>query len=226
MPTGDEAVQFRDRRDAGERLGARLAALRGQDVVVLALPRGGVPVAFEVARALSAPLDVLVARKLGAPGNPEYALGAVAEGGALVLDPEALLEADVGGAELARLVEAETAEISRRVRAYRGDRPLPEVAGRVVVLVDDGIATGRTARAALRALRARGPARLVLAAPVAAASTAAALRKEADEVVCLLEPDHFFAVGTWYEAFAQTTDSEVLELLEQAYRGGARRASH
>lgn len=226
MPTGDEGVRFRDRRDAGQRLGARLAALRGQDVLVLALPRGGVPVAFEVARALSAPLDVLVARKLGAPGNPEYALGAVAEGGALVLDPEALLEADVGGAELARLVEAETAELSRRVRAYRGDRPLPEVAGRVVILVDDGIATGRTVRAALRAVRALRPARLVLAAPVAAASTSAALRREADEVVCLLEPDHFFAVGAWYQAFPQITDGEVLGLLEQAYRGGASPASN
>ncbi len=184
--------------------------------MVLGLPRGGVPVAFEVARALGAPLEVLVARKLGAPGNPEYALGAIAEGGAVVLEDEAVAESGAGEAELARLVEQETAELARRVRAYRGDRPLPPLAGRTAILVDDGIATGRTALAAVRALRRLGPRRLVLAAPVAAAETAAKLRGEVDELVCLAEPELFFAVGSWYERFGQTSDDEVRELLERA----------
>jgi putative phosphoribosyl transferase len=210
---------FRDREDAGRQLAARLAAYREEEPVVLALPRGGVPVAFEVARALGAPLDVLVARKLGAPMNPEYALGAIAEGGALVVDRDAVAEADVSEAELAGLVERERAELSRRVRAYRGDRPIPDVAGRTAILVDDGIATGRTATAALRSLRARRPRRLVLATPVAAADTAAALRREVDELVCLREPEHFFAVGSWYEHFGQTTDDEVRDLLERSQRG-------
>lgn len=209
-------MPFRDREEAGRRLGARLAGLRGEAPVVLGLPRGGVPVAFEVARVLGAPLEVLVARKLGAPGNPEYALGAIAEGGALVLDDVAVAEAGAGEAELARLVEHETAELSRRVRAFRGDRPLPPLAGRTAILVDDGIATGRTALAAIRALRRLEPRRLVLAAPVAAAQTAASLRREVDELVCLVEPEVFFAVGNWYERFGQTSDDEVRELLERA----------
>lgn len=209
-------MPFRDREEAGRRLGARLAGLRGEAPVVLGLPRGGVPVAFEVARALGAPLEVLVARKLGAPGNPEYALGAIAEGGALVLDDVAVAETGAGEAELADLLEEETAELARRVRAYRGDRPIPPLAGRTAILVDDGIATGRTALAAIRALRRLEPRRLVLAAPVAAAQTAATLRREVDELVCLVEPEVFFAVGSWYERFGQTTDDEVRELLERA----------
>ena len=207
---------FRDRADAGRQLAARLAVHRGETPVVLALPRGGVPVAFEVARALDAPLDVLVARKLGAPFNPEYALGAVAEGGALVLDPEAVTEAGTTPAELDDLVRRETAELARRVHAYREDRPLPEVAGRTAILVDDGIATGRTALAAVRALRALGPRLLVLATPVAAAQTAATLRREVDEWVCLREEENFFSVGSWYERFGQTTDDEVRALLARA----------
>lgn len=183
--------------------------------MVLGLPRGGVPVAFEVARALGAPLEVLVARKLGAPGNPEYALGAIAEGGALVLDDAAVAETGAGEAELAGLLEQETAELARRVRAYRGDRPLPPMAGRTAILVDDGIATGRTALAAIRALRRLEPRRLVLAAPVAAAQTAASLRREVDELVCLVEPEVFFAVGSWYERFGQTSDDEVRDLLDR-----------
>ncbi len=209
-------MPFRDREEAGRRLGARLAGLRGEAPVVLALPRGGVPVAFEVARALGAPLEVLVARKLGAPGNPEYALGAIAEGGALVLDDVAVAEAGAGEAQLAGLLERETAELARRVRAYRGDRPLPPLAGRTAILVDDGIATGRTTLAAVRALRRLEPRRLVVAAPVAAAQTAASLRREVDELVCLVEPEVFFAVGSWYERFGQTTDDEVRALLERA----------
>lgn len=207
---------FEDRAAAGQALATLLAARHFPDPVVLGLPRGGVPVAFEVARALGAPLEVLVARKLGAPGNPEYALGAIAEGGAVVLEDEAVAESGAGEAELARLVEQETAELARRVRAYRGDRPLPPLAGRTAILVDDGIATGRTALAAVRALRRLGPRRLVLAAPVAAAETAAKLRGEVDELVCLAEPELFFAVGSWYERFGQTSDDEVRELLERA----------
>jgi putative phosphoribosyl transferase len=213
-------MMFRDREQAGRRLAELLREHRGKDPVVLALPRGGVPVAVPVAEALGAPLDVLVARKLGAPFQPEYALGAIAEGGARVADPDALREAGVDDATLEALVAREEAELHRRVRRYRGKRALPPLRGRTVIVVDDGVATGRTARAALRAARALGAGRLLLAAPVIAASTAAALRAEgdADEVVAVTEPDLLDAVGSWYERFEQVEDDEVVALLASARR--------
>lgn len=184
--------------------------------VVLALPRGGVPVGAEVARALGAPLDVLVARKIGAARQPEYAVAAIAEGGAAVIDRAAVRASRTSELQLRRTVDAERRELARRVTAYRGDLAPAAVTGRTAVLVDDGLATGLTAIAAVRALRALEPARLVVAAPVGSDSAVAALGREADLVVCPLVPDPFRAVGDWYVDFAQTTDDEVLALLASA----------
>ncbi len=180
---------------------------------MLGLARGGVPVAYEVARALGAPLDVLVVRKVGAPGNPEYGVGAVAEGGVRVLDHQAIRELLISHEELEAAVARARAEVDARVKRYRGDRALQEVKGRTAIVVDDGLATGGTARAALRAVRARGPRRLVLAVPVGAPDAVESLRKEADEVVCVLEPELLWAVGLWYEHFEQTSDAEIAGLL-------------
>jgi putative phosphoribosyl transferase len=208
--------RFADRVEAGRVLGVRLATLGLDDPVVLALPRGGVPVATEVARALDAPLDVYVARKIGAPGRPELGLGALAEDGEPVFD-EILLEAlGLRPADLARTVAREREELRRRVAVYRGDRPLEQVKGREVVLVDDGLATGGTARAALKALRGLGPSRLVLAVPVAPPDTVHALRHLADDTVVILTPAHFGAVGAWYRRFEQLDDAEVLTALAAA----------
>jgi len=214
-------MRFRDREDGGQQLAALLQRFREERPIVLGLPRGGVPVAFEVARALRAPLDVIVARKIGAPQFPEYALGAIAEGGAVFIDRGAVREAGIDERELASAAEREAVELTRRVRLYRGDRPLPELRDRTAILVDDGIATGRTARAAIRALRRLRPRRLVLAAPVVAADTAAELRDEVDDLVCVRAPADFMAVGLWYERFAQTSDQEVVALLERARRAFA-----
>jgi putative phosphoribosyl transferase len=207
---------FRNRLHAGRALAAHLAAYAGRDEVqVLALPRGGVPVAFEVAQALGAPLDVLVARKLGVPQHSEYAMGAVARG-VLVIDEDLLQRISLDRALLQAVIDDEQRELERRERLYRGDRPPPVLRGRTAILVDDGLATGATMRAAARALRAMGPARSVVAVPVAAADTCAALREEADEVVCAATPEPFRAVGCWYEDFSQTGDGEVRELLARA----------
>jgi putative phosphoribosyl transferase len=209
---------FRNRLHAGRALAAHLAAYAGRDdVQVLALPRGGVPVAFEVAQALGAPLDVLVARKLGVPQHSEYAMGAVARG-VLVIDEDLLQRISLDRALLQAVIDDEQRELERRERLYRGDRPPPVLRGRIAILVDDGLATGATMRAAARALRAMGPARSVVAVPVAAADTCAALREEADEVVCAATPEPFRAVGCWYEDFSQTGDGEVRELLARAAR--------
>jgi putative phosphoribosyl transferase len=209
-------VLFRDRRDAGQRLAEHVAPLRLVRPLVLALPRGGVPVGFEIARRLDAPLDVFVARKLGAPGRPELGIGAIAEGGARVVDSQAVRGLGVSPAALEALVASERAELERRVRAYRGDRPIPPLTRRDVVLVDDGLATGVTARAAILALRYLGPHRLVLAVPVAAPERAEALAADGVEVVCPSRPLGFRAVGSWYEHFEQTSDEEVVELLATA----------
>jgi putative phosphoribosyl transferase len=209
-------MPFLDRRDAGRRLADRVRGLDLHDVLVLALPRGGVPVAFEVATALGAPLEVFVARKVGAPGHPERGIGAVAEGGGQVVDRSALRPLGLSNDQFGELAVAEMRELDRRVQHYRRGRVLPDLAPRDVVLVDDGLATGVTAEAAMRALRNRHPRRLVLAAPVCAPGTAARLRVVADEVVCVLEPEPFFAVGRWYRDFRPTDDAEVLALLDRA----------
>ncbi|XHF15189.1 phosphoribosyltransferase family protein [Archangium gephyra] len=211
-------MRFRDRGEAGRMLAERLKDMRGESPVVLALPRGGVPVGYEVARALGVPLEVLVARKLGVPWHPELGMGAIAEGGALYVNPEVLAYADLTNEDALTVAQQESRELARRVRLYRGERPLPDVRGRTVLLVDDGLATGGTARAAARAVRVLGPRRLVLAVPVAAAETAEALRREeVDEVVAVQEPDRLGAVGVWYEDFYQVDDEEVLALLAQAH---------
>ena len=208
-------MRFHDRSDAGKQLATHVRGLALAEPVVLALPRGGVPVAVEVAAALRAPLDVFVARKVGAPGQPEYGIGAIAEGGTVVADPNALRALRLSREQFDALATREATELERRVRDYRGDRPLLAVAGRDVVLVDDGLATGVTAEAALRALRSQQPRRLVLAVPVCARATAERLRTEgiADDVVFVLAPADFWAVGQWYEVFGQTSDAEVVDLL-------------
>ena len=211
---------FRDRADAGRRLAARLTAYAGRpDVLVLALPRGGVPVAFEVARRLGAPLDVFLVRKLGAPGREELAMGALAAGGVRVLNEEVVRNLAIPDHVIDEAAEREGRELARREHEYRDGRPPPDVRGRTVLLVDDGLATGSTMRAAVAALRRLGPARVVVAVPVGAAETCAELGAEADESVCALTPEPFHAVGLWYEDFTQTTDEEVRDLLARAAAG-------
>lgn len=214
--------RFQDRAEAGQRLADALRRFAGRpDVLVLALPRGGVPVAYEVARALGAPLDVFLVRKLGVPGHEELAMGAIASGGVRVLNPDVVAMLGVPQGMIDAATAREMAELIRRERAYRGGRPAPEVRGRTVILVDDGLATGSTMRAAVEALRARGPARLVVAVPVGARETCDAFRGEVDEVVCAVTPEPFYAVGLWYRDFGQTTDEEVRELLARALDGAA-----
>jgi putative phosphoribosyl transferase len=206
---------FADRADAGRRLAEALGHLTGEDVVVLGVPRGGVEVAAEVARIHRWPLDIVVPRKIGAPMNPELGLGAVAPG-VRVLDERMIRQLGVTEDYLEREVADQEEEIRRRMAAYRGERPELGVAGRVAVVVDDGVATGGTSVAALRWARDQGSSRVILAVPVAPREAVARLSKEADEVVCLTTPDPFFAVGQWYEAFPQTSDREVVALLQGA----------
>jgi putative phosphoribosyl transferase len=214
------AVRFRDRREAGRRLADRLVAYAGRpDVIVLALPRGGVPVAYEVARALGAPLDVFLVRKLGMPGHEEFAIGAIASGGVRVLNEETLLDYGVSREQVEAIVEAEERELERRERRYRGDRPFPDLTGRTVILIDDGLATGSSMRAAVAALRQERPSRIVVAVPTAPAETCEDLRPIVDDMVCLMTPEPFYAVGLWYEDFSQTTDEEVHDLLQSAVGG-------
>jgi putative phosphoribosyl transferase len=209
-------VSFSDRTQAGQRLAERLRHLDGDDVVVLALPRGGVPVAFEVAQALRAALDVILVRKLGVPSQPELGMGAIGEDDVRVLNEDVLAQARVSDAELAAVHQREQAELHRRAEHYRGDRPRAPIAGRTAVVVDDGIATGSTARAACRVARAHGARRVVLAVPVAPPEAVSALREDADEVVCLQTPRVFFAIGQWYGDFSQTSDAQVVDLLRRA----------
>jgi len=208
---------FRDRADAGRRLAADLAAYTHRaDVLVLGLPRGGVPVAFEVAHVLDVPLDVFTVRKLGVPGHEELAMGAIATGGAQVLNEDIIQDLGIPEHAIAAAVIREQAELERRERLYRDGRPPPDVRGHTVLLVDDGLATGSTMRAAVAALRALQPARIVIAVPVAAPDVCAALGAEVDEIVCAETPEPFHAVGLWYFDFSQTTDDEVHDLLAAA----------
>jgi len=210
---------FRDRRDAGRALAKVLAAYaKRPDVTVLALPRGGVPVGFEVARALHAPLDVFIVRKLGVPGREEYAMGAIASGGVRVVNERAIRLMDIDDATLEAVIRSEQQELERRERLYRDDLPPPDVRGRAALLVDDGLATGSTMLAAVRALRTRQPERIVVAVPIAAAETCEQLRSDADEVICASTPELFRAVGLWYEDFSQTSDDEVRDLLARSRR--------
>jgi predicted phosphoribosyltransferase len=213
---------FRDRFDAGRQLAERLMHCAGRDdVIVLALPRGGVPVGYEVAEALGAPLDVFLVRKLGVPGHEELAMGAIASGGVRVLNEQVVRMLRPTESDVRRVETQELRELERREAEYRGGRPPLDVRGKTVILVDDGLATGSTMRAAVAALRRLGPARIVVAVPVGARETCAEFEGEADEAVCAREPEPFHAVGLWYEDFSQTTDEEVRELLT---RGAAARA--
>ncbi|TVP69883.1 MAG: phosphoribosyltransferase [Nitriliruptor sp.] len=217
-------MRFTDRVDAGERLAAVLDAYAGEDVVVLALPRGGVPVATEVARALKAPLDVIGVRKLGAPSQPEFGIGAIAEGGIRVVDDDSASAAGLDKEAISALEQRERKELQRRVQEYRGDRGLPELTGKTVIVVDDGLATGVTARAACRAVRSHDPARLVLAVPVAPPRSVEALRSEADDVVVVHTPASLMSVGGWYDVFDQISDDEVRRLLEETRSAQGRTA--
>lgn len=209
-----EGIVFKDRHDAGRRLAILLEPFGGEQPVVVGIPRGGVPVAAEVARALGAPLDVAVVRKIGAPRNPEYAIGALAEGGVHVLSEPAVRAAGLSSADLEVLVSRVEGELRERLDRYRGAREPVEIAGRTAILVDDGLATGRSALAAVRSLRSRGAARVILAVPVAAPESVETLRDEVDEVVCVETPADLWAVGWWYEDFSPTTDEEVTGLLQ------------
>jgi predicted phosphoribosyltransferase len=210
---------FRDRTDAGRALAARLGEYAGrEDVLVLGLPRGGIPVAFEVARALGAPLDVFLVRKLGVPGREELAMGAIASGGVRLLNDEVVNTLRIDPDTIDRVAAEEQTELERRERAYRDGRPAPDPSGKTAILVDDGLATGASMRAAVRALRDLGPARVVVAVPVAAEATCQEFADEVDQVVCALTPEPFYAVGFWYEDFSQTTDEEVRDLLARAGR--------
>jgi len=209
--------RFRDRTDAGRRLASALVAYaHDPTLLVLALPRGGVPVAFEVARALHAPLDVLLVRKLGLPANEEYAMGAIASGGLVVLDRSVKERFGVSDAQISQSIERERRELERREQLYRGNRALPEIAERTVILVDDGLATGATMFAAIAALREKHPKRIVVAVPIGPPETCEAMRARADDVVCADTADPFMAIGIWYDDFSQTTDDEVRDLLDRA----------
>lgn len=208
---------FRDRADAGRQLATKLRRYAERaDVLVLALPRGGVPVAFEVARALHAPLDVFLVRKLGVPGHEELAMGAIASGGVRVLNEEVVRGLDIPDEVIDSVAAEEHRELERREHMYRNDRPAPAVHDKTVILVDDGLATGSTMRAAVTALRRQGAGRIVVAVPVGAPDTCADMNLEADEALCAATPKPFYSVGLWYHDFSQTTDEEVRDLLEQA----------
>jgi predicted phosphoribosyltransferase len=212
-------MRFHDRSDAGRRLAEQLASFRSQpDVQVLALPRGGVPVAFEIAQRLHAPLDVWVVRKLGAPEIPELAIGAIAPGGIQLLSADIIRHLRIPPEVVAGIAERERAELDRREKAYRGERPAVDVTGKTVILVDDGLATGATMRAAIASLRQRNPAGIVVAVPVAARPVCGQLQQEGSQVVCLSTPLDLDAVGQWYDDFTQTTDAEVCDLLARVFR--------
>jgi len=208
---------YRNRSEAGKELATKLSTYKDRDdVLVLALPRGGVPVAFEVAQALNAPLDVFLVRKLGVPGHEELAMGAIATGGVRVLNDDVVDYLKIPDAVIDSVASEESKELKRRELAYRGNRPEPDVKGKTVILIDDGLATGSTIRAAAQALRQQDPARIVVAVPVSAPETCDEYRIGVDEIICAATPDPFWGVGLWYDDFSQTTDEEVHDLLERA----------
>jgi putative phosphoribosyl transferase len=210
-------ARFRDRREAGRVLAESLAPYAGRpEVLVLALPRGGVPVGFEVARALRVPLDIFLVRKLGVPGHEELAMGAIATGGVCLLNDDVVQRLRIPAEVIDAVAAVQREELERRERAYRGDRPAPEVRDRVVLLVDDGLATGASMRAAVAAVRRQRPARIVVAVPIAALPTCQEFQEEVDQIICARTPEPFYAVGLWYEDFSQTTDDEVRDLLGRA----------
>lgn len=213
-----KGLPFENRTQAGRLLAQALLHYAGRDdIIVLALPRGGVPVAFEVVKAINAPLDLMLVRKLGTPGQEELAMGAIAPGEVRVLNPEVVHSLRISEETIEAVAKRERKELDRRQRAYRGDRPPPQVQGHCVILVDDGLATGATMRTAIKAIRQQQPSRIVVAVPVAPADTVQTLREEADEVVCLATPELFWAIGSWYRDFPQTSDEEVKDLLERAW---------
>jgi putative phosphoribosyl transferase len=218
------AIRFEDRHDAGRRLAALLQSYRGEHPVVVGIPRGGVPVAGEVARALDAPLDVVVVRKIGAPQNPEYAIGALAEGGVHLISERSVLELGLSREALRALIARVDDELAERIVYYRGDREPAKLAGRTAILIDDGLATGRSALAGAISLRKRGAARVILAVPVASPASVDALQAEADEVVCVETPDNLWAVGYWYGDFRPTSDEEVTALLARGSTSNEQRA--
>ena len=209
-------VPFENRTDAGRRLAEQLTGYAGRtDVLLLALPRGGVPVAFEIAKTLNAPLDVFLVRKLGVPGHEELAMGAIASGDVRVINHEVVRSMGIPKEVIDQVAAREKLELERRESAYRGERPKPDVCGRIVILIDDGLATGATMRAAVAALRAQDPARIIVAVPTAAPEACEAFENEVDETVCLIAPRPFFGVGASYQDFSQTTDEEVRGLLDE-----------
>jgi putative phosphoribosyl transferase len=210
-------LPYRNRQEAGKYLAEHLAGYRDRDDgIVLALPRGGVPIGYEVAKALHAPLDVFIVRKIGMPGAEEFAIGAIASGGVRLLDEDLIARYGVSREDVDAMIAAEERELERRERQYRGDRQMPDLRGKTVILVDDGLATGSTMRAAVMALKREGAARIVVAVPVAAPETCQLLEREVDAIVCAVTPQPFYAVGLWYQDFAQTSDREVHDLLERA----------
>jgi len=212
-------IPFRDRRDAGKNLAQKLSAYAGRpDVLIVALPRGGVPVAYEVALALNASLDILIVRKLGLPGQEELAIGAIASGGIRILNGDIIRTLSIPEEVINFVVKREIEELQRREKLYKGNRPSPDVRDRTVILIDDGLATGASMRAAVSGLRAQHPARIVVAVPAAAQEVCDAFRSEVDEIVCAITPEPFYGVGRWYEDFSQVTDEEVRILLEEANR--------
>ena len=212
---------FHDRTEAGRLLAEKLAAYANRaDVIVLGLPRGGVPVAYEVARALNAPLDVFLVRKLGVPGHEEFAMGAIATGGVRVLNDQTVRALRISDHVIEAVAAKEQQELARRARLYRGDRPPPDLRGKTVILVDDGLATGATMLAAVKALRQQQAGHIVVAVPIASPETCEQLRGEVDDIICAVTPEPFYAVGCWYEDFSQATDEEVRDLLARSARAG------
>ena len=220
-------VPFRDRSHAGQLLASLLESYVDRPgVLVLGLPRGGVPVAYEVAKSLRAPLDILLVRKLGVPGQKELAMGAIASGGMRVLNRQLIAALAIGDDEIEAVAQRESHELERRERLYRSGRPAPEVSGKTLILVDDGLATGATMRAAVEALRSRGPYRIVIAVPVGARATCDELRGEVDDLVCAKASDQFYAVGMWYDDFSQVSDDWIRELLDRAALENSRATEH